>query len=505
MRGLPRRPRHLWFVADEPEDGSRRSPLGSGYPRGVTETPQRPRTQPVYVVVAGLFVVLVALALWALNRPGNAATTPAPLSDKEAVAALETKVGALDGVESVEIEKTETEEPGFDVPVLRLVMTIDLESFTGPEASQDTADRARTALLEAGIRGFHETWVVDEIPGTGSTLRVGMDGTGMYSVAAGVGLLDAGATSVLFDATTAAVTVRAPENLPTIAEAAQDLGHGIVSLATEDSRARYFGGHYLTPPPLPAVALLAEASARDEVTEVSYDAGPSIEEGTPGEGDAPLLKVRVDGDPAPTATWLRASGQAELLGRPIQFVVDGEGTSQTGWVSDLGPAGPDPALAEQDAVDAAAAAADGIPACTGPDLTPELVGFDAAMGSRFAILRATNDSGAPCAVDGRPELSFLRASGTEPEVTLEPYLDGGSSVRLVVLPDQSVESLVRWGAMSTANDPDVTTSFLVKTVVGANAVRLPVTAHMGGEGGVDILDGATVEVGSWTTPSSTTP
>ena len=108
-------------------------------------------------------------------------------------------------------------------------------------------------------------------------------------------------------------------------------------------------------------------------------------------------------------------------------------------------------------------------------------------------------------MDGRPDLSFLRASGTEPEVTLEPYMDGGSSVRLVVLPGQTVESLVRWGAMSTANDPDVTTSFLVKTVVGADAVRLPVTSHMGGEGGVDILGGATVEVGSWTTPSSTTP
>lgn len=471
----------------------------------MTETRRSPRIQPVYLLVAGLFVVLVALAVWAVGRPGNAATTPAPLSDAEAVAALEKTVGELDGVESVEIEKTETDEPGFDVPVLRLVMTVDLESFTGPQAAQDTADTARTALLDAGIRGFHETWVVDKDPGTGSTLRVGMDGTGMYSVAAGLGFLDAGATSVLADATTTAVTVHTPEDLLTIAEAAQDLGHGIVSLSTDDSRARYFGGHYLTPPPLPAVALLTEAAARDEVTEVAYEAGPSTEDGSAGDDSAPVLTVRVDGDPAPTSAWLRASGQAELLGRPIQFVVDGEGTSQTGWVSELEPAGPDPALAGQDAADAAAAAADGIPACTGPDLTPELVGFDAAMGSRFAILRATNGSGAPCAVDGRPELSFLRASGTEPEVTLEPYLDGGSSARLVVLPGQAVESLVRWGAMSTANDPDVTTSFLVKTVTGADAVRLPVTSHMGGEGGVDVLDGATVEVGSWTTPSSTAP
>ncbi|RXR27054.1 DUF4232 domain-containing protein [Oerskovia turbata] len=471
----------------------------------MTETPQTPRAQPEHLVVAVLFVVLVVLALWAVNRPGNAASTPAPLSDEEAVAALEQKVRALDGVELVEIEQTETDEPGFDVPVLRLVMTIDLESFTGPQASQDTADRARAALVEAGIRGFHETWVVNQVPGTGATLRVGMDGTGMYSVAAGVGFLDAGATSVLADATTTAVTVRSPAGLTTIAEAAQDLGHGIVSLSTDDSRARYFGGHHLTPPPLPAVALLAEASARDEVTEVSYDAGPSIEDAPAGDGDPPVLTVRVAGDPASTAAWLRASGQAELLGRPIQFVVDGDETSRTGWVSDLAPAGPDPAFAEQDAADAAAAAADGIPACTGPDLTPELVGFDAAAGSRFAILRATNHSGAPCAVDGRPALSFLRASGTEPEVTLEPYLDGGSTARVVVLPGRTVESLVRWGAMSTADDPDLTTSLLVKTVIGADAVRLPVTSHRGGEGGVDILDGATVEVGAWTTPSSTAP
>ncbi|MEK8227477.1 hypothetical protein NKG05_17315 [Oerskovia sp. M15] len=126
-------------------------------------------------------------------------------------------------------------------------MTIDLESFTGPQASQATADRARTLLLDSGVRGTQETWVVDEIPGTGSTLRVAMDGTGMYSVAAGVGFLDAGATSVLFDAATTAVTARASEDLVTIGEAAHDLTHGIVSLSTDDSRARYFGGDYLTP------------------------------------------------------------------------------------------------------------------------------------------------------------------------------------------------------------------------------------------------------------------
>ncbi|MEK8227476.1 DUF4232 domain-containing protein [Oerskovia sp. M15] len=95
-------------------------------------------------------------------------------------------------------------------------------------------------------------------------------------------------------------------------------------------------------------------------------------------------------------------------------MVEGAGAPETGYVSELEPAGPDPAVAAQDAADAAAADADGVPACTGPDLDPELAGFDAAAGSRFAIVLATNDSGAPCAVDGRPDLSFLRASGTEP-------------------------------------------------------------------------------------------
>lgn len=464
----------------------------------MTKTPQPARIQPVYVVVAGLFVALLVLAFWALTRPGNAATAPVPLSDEAAVAAAEKEIAGIDGVESVHIEQTQLDAADGGPTLIQLVMTIDLVSATGPQASQATADTARAALVDAGLRGTAETWVVDEVPGTGATLRIGMDGTGMYSVAAGVTFLDVGATSVLFDAVTTAVTVRAPEDLLTIAEAAQG-EHGIVTLSTDDSRARYVGGDYLTPPPLPAITLLTEAAARAEITEVSYAAGSST------EGTNPVLTVHVEGDPAPTSAWLRDSRQAEVLGSPIQFVVKGVGSFETGYVSDLSPEDPDPAITAQDEADAAAAAADGIASCTGKDLAPGLVGFDAATGSRFAILVATNTSGAPCAVDGRPDLGFLRTSGTPAEITLEPYLDGGSSVRVVVAPGARVEALIRWGAMSTTNDPDVTTSFLVKTVVGADAVRLPVTVHPGGQGGVDILDGGTVEVGSWSPPTSTTP
>ncbi|MEK8227478.1 hypothetical protein NKG05_17320 [Oerskovia sp. M15] len=81
----------------------------------MTETPQTARTQPVYVVVAVLFVVLVALAVWAVSRPstgtGTGTGAPVALSDGDAMTALEEKVGALDGVESVTVEHVEGEGP----------------------------------------------------------------------------------------------------------------------------------------------------------------------------------------------------------------------------------------------------------------------------------------------------------------------------------------------------------------------------------------------------------
>jgi hypothetical protein len=56
---------------------------------------------------------------------------------------------------------------------------------------------------------------------------------------------------------------------------------------------------------------------------------------------------------------------------------------------------------------------------------------------------------------------------------------------------------LRWPAMSTSNDPDLTTSIQVVAVPGAEPVLLDVTGHESSPAGLDIPDGAEVRLGLW--------
>jgi hypothetical protein len=52
--------------------------------------------------------------------------------------------------------------------------------------------------------------------------------------------------------------------------------------------------------------------------------------------------------------------------------------------------------------------------------------------------------------------------------------------------------------MSTASDPDTTTTIEVTAIPGADPVPLDVTTYGTPASGLDILDGAEVRVGPWT-------
>lgn len=177
---------------------------------------------------------------------------------------------------------------------------------------------------------------------------------------------------------------------------------------------------------------------------------------------------------------------------------------------DLGPvATPElPAPAETPATaPTPAAEVPGAPAlpCTDADLTVAVVGSDAALGSRFLLLGATNTSSVGCILDGRPALGFVRESGTlTPDVDLVPRATPDPKPGPVVVPPGGTAySELRWGAMSTALDPDETVRIRVRAMRGMRGTEIPVLpVRSDPEAGpppssLDILAGAEVEVGPW--------
>ena len=141
---------------------------------------------------------------------------------------------------------------------------------------------------------------------------------------------------------------------------------------------------------------------------------------------------------------------------------------------------------------------------------PEHVTVSDSPGERLAVLTHVavaagvlreSMADAPVALDGVPALEFRNAAG-EPQrdVTLEPSAPGVVPGRVVVPPGERALATVQWGAMSTANDPDVTTTVDVAPVPGAEPVPLtpvfPDDPPSAG-GALDVLDGADVRVGPW--------
>ncbi|MFI2753684.1 DUF4232 domain-containing protein [Cellulomonas sp. P22] len=254
------------------------------------------------------------------------------------------------------------------------------------------------------------------------------------------------------------------------------------------------------------VRLAVETAARPSVTAVWL----LVDE----TGTALTVEVDDDDAAADVAAHLTAAPDARDRGRPVRYEVRSPAGSVGGYVSDLthedvveeGPAPTEP-VPEVLLSDRPTGTPD--PAlCTGDELAVEIRGIDAALGSRFMLLAATNITDRECVVEARPTLAFRRASGTmTPNVTLVPRSIGPTvPERVSLIPGDTVLAEVKWGAMSTSLDSDQTVVVLVSPVPGAESFELPVASwspakadDMGGVGPteLDILDGATVEVGPW--------
>lgn len=213
--------------------------------------------------------------------------------------------------------------------------------------------------------------------------------------------------------------------------------------------------------------------------------------------DEAWLRVQVEGDDTVEELAAALTGAAWPPDGPVvHAVVSSSFRSAAGVVGRPEPAAPDAAAADGSSAGRAASPwpdDPAAPACAGTDLDVTLGGSDAALGHRYLLLTATNASAAPCAVQGRPDITFVRASGTPvPDVETGTPTGTPDPARYVVPPGGALHAPLTWLAMSTALDPDVTEVLRVTAVPGADPEEVPVD-----RGGLDILAGAAVQVGAW--------
>lgn len=450
--------------------------------------------------VAGLIgavVLLVAigcLAVMVWDRDGGSRAPALELSDEWRSVSGVRDVVAVDESRRVPGEDF-GEEDRWEHSV-RVEVTLE-DDLSGAEAA--AAGREVLRLLEPEIARLVPEAGPDRTSASfvfGSTeSRVGASGRDPLeavgdALADAFALREAGATSVSLSVSgeradsPAKADVRAPKDALT----------ALATVAGNSQRpVDLFGGHawYRSnelPDPV-AVRLVVDASERPSVTSAQLSAPfePLIVLVDAAEGDGVLDEV---------SRWLTTyGGYPGRSGQPLAYTVQGtRGGEVEGWVGGTTP----PPTTMPSFGDAEPWPADPeAPSCRMSDLEITFGGHDAAAGSRQAWIRARNAGGQACAIEGVPAIEFLNSAGAaQTGVTTEPYEPSMVPERVVVPVGASVTAVIDWQAMSTANDPDVTTDLRVTALPGGKPVTIPVS-WPGAPSDLDILDGAEVRISPW--------
>ncbi|WP_162449057.1 DUF4232 domain-containing protein [Phytoactinopolyspora mesophila] len=435
-------------------------------------------------------------------------------------------IARVPGVAAVDLEYREIE--GAAAAKVRpepskVDVMVRLESTLAPDAAAVAAERAHELLIPAAEAVTHDNVSVhlhvtagepEKAPGiridplevpyspiSGAAdvadaftiWQAGPRSVQVYGLAPAVGeaTADSGSGNAPDSRAGIGIEAGAAADMVPLAELAAGLGRTADLHFGDDA---YYAGHGAVAD-VDAVRLTVAAASRRGVESAffsNYSTAPqlSVRAAWPAESpETPELK-----------RWLEAHDYAASAGRPVAFTISEPGyeTLTEGWVSAFAPPEPEPhplplpagVEAWPDDVDA--------PSCTGADLDVGYGGSDAATGARYALLLARNVSDRPCAVEGIPGIALRNADGAEQtDIRLEPYTSSAVPARLVVPPGEQLLAPLQWRAMSTANDPDVTTSVEVTAVPGAEPVLLDVTDGDGPSAGLDILDGAELRLGPW--------
>lgn len=287
-------------------------------------------------------------------------------------------------------------------------------------------------------------------------------------------------------ATRASVVAPAADDLVAIARKAVELGQGV---DLEAPGIRYQSASRL--PDLSAVRLVVAAADRPDVRDTDYIGGQrqlTLRSDAPS-GAQSLTDLR---------RWLEAQRHATAEHPLAYTVLDAEYTESTGWVSGVQPAAHAPHTLPLPAGTTAWPDDDGAPPCTDDDLRIAWAGSDAATGHRYGLLTARNVAKHPCALEAVPNVLPLNsADRVQDDVSTQPYAPGVVPGRVVVPPGKAASAAVEWGAMSTADDTDLTTTLRVVPRPGATAVEVLVSGHPESPGGLDLLDGGVLQVSPW--------
>ncbi|WP_219417436.1 DUF4232 domain-containing protein [Pseudonocardia nigra] len=136
--------------------------------------------------------------------------------------------------------------------------------------------------------------------------------------------------------------------------------------------------------------------------------------------------------------------------------------------------------------------------CAPGELTWSTAGWDAAMGGRWVTVVATSTAPVACSVDGFPRID-LRQGGRSLGLVVEPGSPIDPNVPVVarrvgIAPGGSASFVLHWRGYGAAADED-TPQTLVVALDGDRAWRdVPLSD---GPAPFDLVDGATVVVGSW--------
>ncbi|GAA1729740.1 hypothetical protein GCM10009809_26640 [Isoptericola hypogeus] len=444
------------------------------------------------VVVVVVAAVGLALALvWRATTGG----LPGPVRDAS------TRAEQVPGVVDVETRHDTLGGWPDQAATTYVDWTVRLDPALSPADAQAAADAVAAAVrlpesLEGSTAG--SLTIAAGAPGTGAADH---DGTALSlrdpddgAVALAYTVLAAGASAV--DDTS--VTVPDAAKLAGVAallESATTFQPPSL-LRTSDDAVVYDAGLV---PRAATAELVADVAGRAGVVGVAF----TWEQTSPS--DLTVTTTARPGSPAATALATRLDGaRRSAVVTPTSYtLVAGDGTATAGWVAGLEPPRTVPRTVPlPDAVEPWPADAGALD-CTGSDLGLTLGAPDAALGSRYLAVRAQNVSGRPCAVEGVPSIAFLNADGDEQDdVLVTAAAPGVVPGRVVVPAGESLLATLEWDAMSTANDPDVTTALAVTPVPGADPVRLVPevpggAGTSGGPAGLDVLDGADVQVGPW--------
>ncbi|MBO0610764.1 DUF4232 domain-containing protein [Myceligenerans salitolerans] len=474
-----------------------------------------PRTwRPTRVVAwsAGVLAVLIGTAVvWQAVQGSStdvrslpAVVSQGPSLPPEA-AALRPEVTALlravERVDGVAATHVADGEPSLGATGI----VVDLATpLPGPVESQAVAHEALAVVQADDVYRGPVTFEAT-MPGSGADIVVtyvlAADGTGTYAslgddpVSDAVVLI-AGAhpvgrvTHVGLTPDRGAVLVSEPGTLRSAADEARRLHLPAGSFRVADGPGEWIASHRddaeKAVPPDAGLAMIEQVAVIEDVTTAIYVPDSHKNSGLP------YFEVIIQADPVPVAELLDTVGYADQLGYPVRYKVWGIGetgeTSLTGWVSGRTADG-------AGGGDGAADGVAGVAACTSDVVRLELPWTDAATGQRYLGVRATNRSDGPCALGRRPEISFLAADGSAPDILLEPVGEAGEPV--VLRPGESADSMIQWGAGSTAGGAVLTTAVLVTLPGDDEPVRLPVTDIEGIAEGIDLLHGAKARLEPW--------